>query len=69
MHAMMGVDWHGWLFLAGVLAASWMVAVVIAAALFAGSARSAQHGAARTIADDAEGPHSPSSPPRKRRRV
>ncbi|MEN4478913.1 hypothetical protein [Mycolicibacterium cosmeticum] len=36
VHAVMGVDWHGWLFLLGVIAACWVLAVAITGALFAG---------------------------------
>ncbi|WP_131722652.1 hypothetical protein [Mycolicibacterium chlorophenolicum] len=53
-HAVMGVDWHGWLLLLGVLAGCWMLVVLIIGALFArGAALPPQRNPVGTVTDDA----------------
>ncbi len=70
VHAVMGVDWHGWLLMLGVLAACWVVAVAITAALFAGgSARSSQRDPSPVVADHATAANSSASHTRNRRHV
>lgn len=70
VHAVMGVDWHGWLFLLGVIAACWVLAVAVTGALFAGgSARSSQRDPAPVAADNAGPANPPASHTRNRRHV